>query len=128
MSDRKICVIDDDTDLVRLFSDALKSSGFTVKGFDNPVDAINYLNVHHNEFSLIVTDWIMPEMSGREVIKLISQMDSNIGIIMISAFEFGHDELQEIPKEDFIEKPIHIAQFLDVIRQELSPVYEICVG
>ena len=59
MADRnRICIIDDDTDLVMLFSDALALSGFRTCGFDNPIDAIKYLNVHHDKFRLVVTDWI----------------------------------------------------------------------
>ena len=70
----------------------------------------------------------MPEMSGKQIIKLVSEMDCNIGIIMISAFEFDHDELHEISKEDFIAKPIHIKHFIDVIKEKMNPVYKICVG
>ena len=123
-----ICIIDDDTDLLTLFSDALKSSGFRTTGFNDPVEAIEYLRKHHNEFGLVVTDWRMPKMDGSVIIKLISQTDPSIGIMMISAFDFDDEELHEITKEDFLQKPIHIEQFIETIRQKITPIYEICVG
>ena len=123
-----ICIIDDDTDLLTLFSDALKSSGFRTTGFNDPVEAIEYLRKHHNEFGLVVTDWRMPKMDGSVIIKLISQTDPSIGIMMISAFDFDDEELHEITKEDFLQKPIHIEQFIETIRQKVTPIYEICVG
>ena len=123
-----ICIIDDDTDLLTLFSDALKSSGFRTTGFNDPVEAIEYLRKHHNEFGLVVTDWRMPKMDGSIIIKLISQTDPSIGIMMISAFDFDDEELHEITKEDFLQKPIHIEQFIETIRQKVTPIYEICVG
>ena len=47
--------------MVRLFSDALKSLGFRTRGFDNPIDAIEYLRNYHDEFRLVVTDWRRPK-------------------------------------------------------------------
>jgi len=124
----KIAIIDDDSDLVTLFCDALSSSGFNVRGFSDPLTAIKYLIKHHKEFRLVITDWRMPEIGGGEIIKLISQLDQNILIILMSAYELDIDEFREITKEDYISKPIHLAQFVDAVKDRLYPVYEVCVG
>jgi CheY-like chemotaxis protein len=124
----KIAIIDDDSDLVTLFCDVLSSSGLSSHGFNDPLRAIRYLTKHHGEFRLVITDWKMPEIGGREMIKLISQLDQNILIMLISAYELDLDEFREIRKDDYISKPVHIAQFVDAVKNRLYSAYEICVG
>ena len=124
----KIAIIDDDSDLVTLFCDALTSSGFNAHGFDDPLTAIRYLIRHHKEYRLVITDWKMPEIGGREIIRLISQLDQNILIMLISAYELDLDIFREIRKEDYISKPVHLAQFVDAVKNRLFSAYEICVG
>ena len=123
-----VAIIDDDSDLVNLFCDALTSSEISNIGFDDPMDAIKYLITHHSQIQLIVVDWRMPEFGGKEIIKLVSQMNSNIEIVLMSAYDLDNDELREIRKEDYIRKPVHIAQFVDVVKNKLIPAYEICVA
>jgi DNA-binding response OmpR family regulator len=123
-----VAIIDDDSDLVNLFCDALTPSGISNIGFDDPNDAIKYLITHHSQIQLIVVDWRMPEFGGKEIIKLVSQMDSNIEIVLMSAYDLDNDELREIRKEDYLRKPVHMAQFVDAIKNKLVPAYEICVG
>ena len=40
---------------------------------------------------LIITDLKMPEMDGKEIIKLISQMDNDIKIMLMSAYAVNHN-------------------------------------
>ena len=87
----QIGIIDDDIDIVNLFSDVLTSSGFNTSRFNDPLAAIMHLRTHHNEFRLIITDLKMPEMDGKEIIKLISQMDNDIKIMLMSAYAVNHN-------------------------------------
>jgi YesN/AraC family two-component response regulator len=65
--------------------------------FTNPLEAINYLTTHHQEFLLILTDIRMPEMNGFQLAELIKQMDEEIKIICMSAFDIHDNDLKEIP-------------------------------
>ena len=89
----QIGIIDDDIDIVNLFSDVLTSSGFNTSGFNDPLAAIMHLRTHHNEFGLIISDLKMPEMDGKEIIKLISQMDNDIKLMLMSAYDLDLNEL-----------------------------------
>ena len=94
----EIGIIDDDINLVNLFSDVLTSSGFNTSGFNDPLAAIMHLRTHHNEFRLIITDLKMAEMDGKEIIKLISQMDNDIKLMLMSAYDFDLNELRRDSK------------------------------
>jgi DNA-binding NtrC family response regulator len=82
--------------------------------------AIEYLYTHHSEFSLILTDIRMPGMNGFQLAKLVHQMDKEIKIICMSAFEIYDGELEETPMDDFMKKPIHIPQLVDIIEKQLK--------
>lgn len=122
MTDRRthVAVVDDEEDSVQLFTEALKLQGYPAKGFNNPIMAIEYLYTHHSEFSLILTDIRMPGMNGFQLAKLVHQMDKEIKIICMSAFEIYDGELEETPMDDFMKKPIHIPQLVDIIEKQLK--------
>jgi DNA-binding NtrC family response regulator len=115
-----IAIIDDENDIVELFSGALKAAGFNVRGFDDPVTALEHLHKHHSEYLLVLTDIRMPGMYGLHLAKLIHQMDSKVRIIFMSGFEISDDDnIKETQIDEFIKKPIHIAELVNVIKNNL---------
>jgi len=120
MAVRKIiAIIDDESDIVQLFSDALKAVGFKTMGFSDPLAATEYIKSHHSDFSLVLTDWRMPKMTGIELTGLISSIDSEIKVILMSAYELDRDELKEIQKNEYLKKPIHVAKLIEAVKSQL---------
>jgi YesN/AraC family two-component response regulator len=62
----------------------------------------------------------MPGMDGFQLAKLVYQLDKQIKIICMSAFEM-YDKLKEVEMDEFLKKPIHISQLIEVIKKHLSP-------
>ena len=64
----------------------MKSIGYTIVSFVNPVEALYYFNKYFADCSLIITDYGMPQMSGIDLIKKIREkdVDYKIKIILIS--------------------------------------------
>ena len=114
-----VAIIDDEKDLVELFSEALKTAGFNVRSFDGPATAPQHLNAHHSEYLLVLTDVRMPGMDGLHLAKLIHQMDSKVRFIFMSGFEISDDNIKETQIDEFIKKPIHIAELVNVIKNNL---------
>ena len=90
----QIAIIDDETDIAKLFSEGLEMAGFKTIAFDDPEDAIEYISVNHSKIALTTVDWWMPLMDGFRIMKLISDIDSNIKVLLIS----GYDLIEEQPK------------------------------
>ena len=60
-----ILLVDDENDILNLFCDCLQKFGYETIPFNNPVDALNYINTSNiSNCSLIITDYKMPQMSG----------------------------------------------------------------
>lgn len=114
-----VAIVDDEVDLAQLFSDALNTYGIKAKAFNNPISATDYFYHHHDEFSLVITDWRMPGMNGLELTKLIKQMDDQIRVIVMSAFELGEDQLKEIKMDEYLRKPMHMTQLIETVKKQL---------
>src|SRR5688500_10321151 len=82
-----ILLVDDEKDILDLFTEYLISYGLKTISFQNPIEALNFLNGNINNCSLVITDYNMPQMSGLEFIKHIRKIDISfiIKIILITA-------------------------------------------
>ena len=81
----KILVVDDEPALGYIMARHLKKKGYqVVKAYDG-VQALNILQ-SQGGFSVLVTDWSMPGMSGNVLIKEAKKLDPNLVAIIVSAF------------------------------------------
>ena len=95
VSDRNaVLIVDDEPDLVNLFTDALKAGDLNAIGFDIPLTALEYISENHLTICLVVTDWKMPDMNGLELTKRITEIDNEISVMLMSAYELEEDQLK----------------------------------
>ena len=45
----------------------------------------------------------------------------------MSAYDLDLNELRQIQREDYIRKPVHIAQFIETVKKKLIPVNQACL-
>jgi DNA-binding NtrC family response regulator len=80
----KIAVVDDERIIRVTLADDLKDKGHVVKEYANGKSVlIDYKDFKPN---LVITDIKMPEMDGLELLKRLKALDSNICVIVMSAF------------------------------------------
>ncbi|ABB14356.1 response regulator transcription factor [Carboxydothermus hydrogenoformans] len=106
---RKILIVDDEPKIVTMVKSYLLKEGYEVITAFNGREALN--SFYKEKPDLIVLDWMMPEMSGIEVLREIRKK-SQIPIIMLTAkteevdkligFEFGVD--------DYVVKPFSLRE------------------
>jgi DNA-binding NtrC family response regulator len=113
-------IIDDDEDVLNLFSDFLAKEGYNVKPFLDPFRAIEELQERPQKYSLIITDIRMPGMSGIELITKLCKINQDIKVIMMSAFDLNGDDLKDIGYEEFIQKPVHMRSLVQTINKILK--------
>ena len=127
-----ILLVEDEKDILTLFCDYLQSSGYKIASFDNPFDALNYINKDDNNknllanCSLVITDYKMPQMSGIDFINKIREKDTDykIKMILISAFMKSElngvdDMLNTLKIDKIIEKPIRLENLKDEVKKLL---------
>ena len=102
----------------------MKSIGYTIVSFINPVEALAYFNKNFADCSLVITDYGMPQMSGIDLIKNIRKKDENYTkkIILISATIKGDiltnyfEELSNLKVNKILEKPMSLEILKNAIR------------
>ena len=114
MSAKYSAIVDDELDIVDLFKEALEMKGYYVSAFTNPLLALNHILKDPTRYSLIISDFRMPEMNGDELVtKLLeTKIKSNINECL-SWHWMWH-------KFHFINKPITIPQLLQIVKDITS--------
>jgi DNA-binding NtrC family response regulator len=119
-SPTRILVIDDDEDILNLFSDFLKKQGYGVTSFLDPLKALEEIHRRPQRYSIIITDVRMPGISGIELIRRICKINHDIKVIIISAFEVNGEDLRNIRYDNFMEKPVHMQYLAQTIEKILK--------
>ena len=110
----KVLVIDDEMHIVELLKFNLEVSNYEVSysydGFDG------FIKAKEIKPDLILLDWMLPNISGIEVLRKIrSDKDlKNIPVIMLTAKNMENDKVEghEIGADDYITKPFSIKELL----------------
>ena len=116
----QILIIDDDEDILNLFSDFLKKEGYGVTSFLDPLKALEEIHRRPQRYSIIITDVRMPEISGIELIRRVCKINHGIKVIIISAFELNGEDLSNIRYDNFMEKPVHMHYLAQTIKRILK--------
>jgi DNA-binding NtrC family response regulator len=108
-----IAVVDDDEDIVNLFTELLRESGYDVFGFTNPLVLLDYIHRHNNQFRLVIIDYKMPQITGCELANKITDINSRIEMVLITA-SVNDIENNNLHLE-LILKPLRMHQLLDIV-------------
>jgi DNA-binding NtrC family response regulator len=124
-TDNYILLVDDEKDVLDLFSEYLTSNGFNTISFDNPVKALEYFYENTNNCSVVITDYRMPQMSGLDFINKIRKKDTDCKIktIMISAYikdNIPYDKSYTMTIDRILEKPVYLDRLKTEIQQLLT--------
>ncbi|MBF0236250.1 MAG: sigma-54-dependent Fis family transcriptional regulator [SAR324 cluster bacterium] len=117
----KILVVDDDTAMQSLLSFRLESLGYQVQSCDSAEQAKQMLETDFNH-DLVISDVMLPGMSGTDLLKLIKQEHSDVQVIIMTAYpslKLGVDAIKS-GAFDFICKPFDIEQLLKLVKNALE--------
>ncbi len=118
----RILFVDDDEAVLRFAEAALPRLGFEVTLCTSGEEALTtFLNDPH-KFDLIITDQIMPRMSGEELATQIHVHSPDMPIILFTGFsdEFSRERLQKSGIREVVLKPIIVKDLVDSIRRTLD--------
>jgi PAS domain S-box-containing protein len=105
--DETILLVEDEAVVRHLVAEILESNGYTVLQAADGPSAVELLRRHTGEIALLVTDVVMPGMSGPEVANAVSAMRPGTEVLYISGYTdsaIGHHGVLE-PGIAFLQKP-----------------------
>ena len=116
----KILIAEDDSELRQLFSHVLIKNGYSVTGVCNGKEALDALDKGY--YDLIISDIMMPEMDGYELVSSLRTAGYSIPVMMITAkdafddmrmgFVSGTDDYMVSPSSSIRFWPLSTARML----------------
>lgn len=119
----RILIIDDDPSILTLFEQYLKSAGYAVTTAPDGQTGLKLLD--QRSFDLIITDILMPEMDGLELLLELRKNWKNIPVIAVS----GGMKIQPVnflPQakkfgaKRIFEKPVTLSELLQAVQKLLE--------
>ena len=103
----------EDEDSVRTFTKkALELSGYNITEAYDGVSALRYVNEEKNNYDLVITDVMMPEMDGPTLASEIKKNNPQQKILFISGYTENHENLISIEEKEvyFLNKPFTLEE------------------
>lgn len=112
----KVLVVEDDRKLARFLSNALTEEGYVVDTCSRGRDAI--AQNAHIAYSLVVLDWMLPDIDGVTVCREIRRTASKVPIMMLTArAEVGERVIGlDAGADDYMTKPFELEELLARVR------------
>jgi two-component system sensor histidine kinase ChiS len=118
----RLMVVDDSKFMLKVLSNFLLKSGYNVKSYLNPKDALNEINEFKPQ--LILSDYMMPGMNGFEFCKIIKgdTQTKDIKFILITSLDEIEAKVQcfEVGADDYIIKPFNNQEVLARVKTHIS--------
>jgi two-component system NtrC family response regulator len=115
-----ILVVDDDQNLRWVTQTQLEDAGYTVVTVANGEAALSAMDQQRP--ALVLTDLKMPGMSGIELLERIRAQDSDIPVVLMTAFGTIQSAVQAVKAGayDYLTKPIDAEELLIVVNRALE--------
>ncbi len=115
----RILIVDDNKEISTLLETLLHEEGFSTLIADNGEEAKQMLN--SNKVDLVISDIIMPELNGRELLGYIKEHFVKIPVILITAYGTIRDAVDMVKEGafDYIQKPFDIDELVKKVKVAL---------
>ena len=116
----RILVVDDEQDNCDYLKTLLHKEGFDVTTLTDPTQAAETLK--KGDFHLVILDMMMPQMTGTEVLEQIRKIDSDVAVIIATAYPTVDTAVASLKAQasDYVRKPLEPALFIESVRNVLA--------
>ena len=105
-----IMIVEDVWESAHLYRMYLARLGFDSIVFTNPLRTLDHYRQNPRRYSLVILDWYMPNLNGLKLAKKLRELDTNVKILLISAYFMGDmiggSEFTTAKISDTMSKPI----------------------
>lgn len=117
-----IMIIEDEKNIRELIKKSLIKKGYGVTAFENAESAISQF--HDYKPDIVILDIMLPGMDGFESCEKLRGLDSDLGIIMLTAKSQNEDIINGLSKgaDDYIKKPFNLWELFARVESVLRKV------
>ena len=114
----RILLVEDEPDLGVAIKQTLNQHNYIVDWVLNGNEAWNYLEDSHLEYSLAIFDWLLPGLSGIELLQRLRSQNNPLPVLMLTAKDSMEDKVigLDAGADDYLVKPFGMAELLARLR------------
>src|ERR1700686_3322054 len=115
-----LLIIDDNAGSLEMLSSALAQPDLEILTASDPEEGLDLVFSRHPQ--IVLTDLVMPNLSGLEVLQHIMEFDPSIDVILMTAHYSTESAVEAIRQgaSDYLNKPVSIA----ALREKIAGVVE----
>ncbi|MCD6184760.1 MAG: response regulator [Deltaproteobacteria bacterium] len=118
---KKLLIIDDDAEILAALDNYLRKKNYNVSIAANGLDGLKLLESEPEKFDLIITDLVMPSISGVAIIAIAKKKFPDIPVIAITGWGEHPEALATEAEADLVmEKPFELSVLENKIIEILS--------
>jgi signal transduction histidine kinase/ActR/RegA family two-component response regulator len=118
----RLLVVEDEPGVLEVAAEALRLQGYTVLTASSPAEALQLAQSYPEPIHLLVTDVVMPVMSGRELADYLTRLHPQMRVLYVSGYTENtivHHGVLETGVH-FLPKPYTPAQLIQKVREALD--------
>ncbi len=117
-----ILLVEDEPQVRAVAARALRSAGYRVLEATNGRDGVQVARRERDGIDMIVSDVVMPEMGGKEMVDLARQFLPHVAVLFVSGYTADSFPLSisDASVGNFLQKPFTPQELLDAIRHVLD--------
>ena len=108
----RLLFAEDDRDIAKAVQTLLQRSGYSVDTVFNGQDAVEYIEA--GEYDGVILDWMMPKLSGIEVLAHMRSRGYSTPVLMLTARDAVDDRVEGLDTgaDDYLSKPFATSELL----------------
>ncbi|HUV32942.1 MAG TPA: response regulator, partial [Devosiaceae bacterium] len=119
--DERILIVEDEESVRAFSARALQSAGYTVHEASTGTEALEVLRRIDGQIDLLISDVVMPEMDGPELLRHVRRDYPTVKVIFVSGYaeESARKGLEEDQSVEFLPKPFTLKQLAAKVKSVL---------
>jgi DNA-binding response OmpR family regulator len=121
----RVLLVEDEPDLGAAIKRVLNQNKYVVDWVLDGTEAWNFLNDQATQYTLAIFDWLLPGLSGIELLHRLRSQHSPLPVLMLTAKDQMEDKVAGLDAgaDDYLVKPFGMAELLARLRalQRRSP-------
>src|SRR4028119_2130557 len=121
----RVLLVEDEPDLGKAIERTLKQEKYIVDWALDGSEAWEYLDSHWTQYNLAIFDWLLPGLSGLELLRRLRAKHSSLPVLLLTARDRMEDKVAGLDAgaDDYLVKPFGMAELLARMRalQRRSP-------
>jgi DNA-binding response OmpR family regulator len=117
----KLLIIDDSQEVLSVLNYFFQKKNYDVVSASDGLDGLKLLETEKQQFDLVITDLVMPNISGIGVISIIKKKFPDIPVVAITGWGEHPEALAaEVQADIVLEKPFELTELEKKIKALLS--------